>query len=89
MYLFTQLCKMMILATFFPTTEVSSGSLDVIGVSEFLNSACVCNYPLTFWGKKTLKVGDHVILPVCASVCLCFNVLIHFRAIDLNMDICL
>lgn len=34
MYLFTQLCKMLILATFFPTTEVSSGSLDVIG--EFM-----------------------------------------------------
>ena len=32
MYLFTQLCKMLVLATFFPTTEVASGSLDVIGV---------------------------------------------------------
>ena len=33
MYLFTQLCKMLVLATFFPTTEVASGGLDVIGVS--------------------------------------------------------
>ena len=30
-YLFTQLCKMLILATFFPATEVSTG-LDVVGV---------------------------------------------------------
>ncbi|KAK3107743.1 hypothetical protein FSP39_021269 [Pinctada imbricata] len=35
-YLFTQLCKMLILATFFPATEVSTGGLDVIG--EFLKS---------------------------------------------------
>lgn len=30
-YLFTQLCKMLVLATFFPPTEVSTDSLDVIG----------------------------------------------------------
>lgn len=30
-YLFTQLCKMLILATFFPATEVTSGGLDVMG----------------------------------------------------------
>ena len=34
-YLFTQLCKMLILATFFPATEVSTG-LDVVG--EFMKS---------------------------------------------------
>jgi len=33
-YLFTQLCKMLILATFFPTTEFSGETFDVIG--EFL-----------------------------------------------------
>lgn len=31
-YLFTQLCKMLVLATFFPTTEFVAGSLDVTGV---------------------------------------------------------
>ena len=31
-YLFTQLCKMLVLATFFPTTEVPTGSLDILGV---------------------------------------------------------
>ncbi|XP_053409226.1 transmembrane protein 147-like [Mercenaria mercenaria] len=30
-YLFTQLCKMLVLATFFPTTEVPTGSLDILG----------------------------------------------------------
>ncbi|KAK3581003.1 hypothetical protein CHS0354_013897 [Potamilus streckersoni] len=35
-YLFTQLCKMIILATFFPTSEVPTGGLDVIG--EFMKS---------------------------------------------------
>lgn len=30
-YLFTQLCKMLVLATFFPTNEISSGGLDVFG----------------------------------------------------------
>ncbi|RUS80121.1 hypothetical protein EGW08_012120 [Elysia chlorotica] len=35
-YLFTQLCKMLLLATFFPTTEAVAGSLDITG--EFLKS---------------------------------------------------
>ncbi|GFS20365.1 transmembrane protein 147-like [Elysia marginata] len=35
-YLFTQLCKMLLLATFFPTTEAAAGSLDITG--EFLKS---------------------------------------------------
>ncbi|KAK3801187.1 hypothetical protein RRG08_028197 [Elysia crispata] len=35
-YLFTQLCKMLLLATFFPTTEIVAGSLDITG--EFLKS---------------------------------------------------
>ncbi|XP_052804137.1 transmembrane protein 147-like [Mya arenaria] len=30
-YLFTQLCKMLILATFFPTTEIQTSGLDVLG----------------------------------------------------------
>ncbi|KAH3825876.1 transmembrane protein 147-like [Dreissena polymorpha] len=30
-YLFTQLCKMLILATFFPTNEVATESLDILG----------------------------------------------------------
>ncbi|XP_071959629.1 BOS complex subunit TMEM147-like [Antedon mediterranea] len=30
-YLFTQLCKMLILATFFPATEVSATHLDIVG----------------------------------------------------------
>ncbi|CAC5415106.1 Transmembrane protein 147 [Mytilus coruscus] len=34
-YMFTQLCKMLVLATFFPATEVSTG-LDVVG--EFMKS---------------------------------------------------
>lgn len=33
-YLFTQLCKMLVLATFFPSTEFSTGGVDVLG--EFL-----------------------------------------------------
>ncbi|XP_074652696.1 BOS complex subunit TMEM147-like [Tubulanus polymorphus] len=36
LYLFTQLCKMLVLATFFPSTDGLSGSLDVI--LEFLKS---------------------------------------------------
>ncbi|CAH1796762.1 unnamed protein product, partial [Owenia fusiformis] len=35
-YLFTQLCKMLVLATFFPGSDVAEGSLDVVG--EFLKS---------------------------------------------------
>ncbi|CAG5124422.1 unnamed protein product [Candidula unifasciata] len=35
-YLFTQLCKMLLLATFFPATEASAGGLDIAG--EFLKS---------------------------------------------------
>jgi len=35
-YLFTQLCKMLLLATFFPATETSVGNLDITG--EFLKS---------------------------------------------------
>ncbi|XP_059151934.1 BOS complex subunit TMEM147-like [Physella acuta] len=35
-YLFTQLCKMLLLATFFPATETASGGLDITG--EFLKS---------------------------------------------------
>ncbi|XP_012945381.1 transmembrane protein 147 [Aplysia californica] len=35
-YLFTQLCKMLLLATFFPATEAATGSLDITG--EFLKS---------------------------------------------------
>lgn len=31
-YLFTQLCKMLVLATFFPSTEFSTGGVDVLGV---------------------------------------------------------
>ena len=31
-YLFTQLCKMMLLATFFPESAVVAGGLDVTGV---------------------------------------------------------
>ena len=49
MYLFTQLCKMLVLATFFPTTEVASGSLDVIGVGH--KSVLVC----TNYNKKILS----------------------------------
>ncbi|KAL4228467.1 hypothetical protein ACF0H5_011514 [Mactra antiquata] len=30
-YLFTQLCKMLVLATFFPTTEIPVGGLDIFG----------------------------------------------------------
>ena len=33
-YLFTQLCKMLILATFFPATEFPAGTFDVVGVSH-------------------------------------------------------
>ncbi|XP_038065486.1 transmembrane protein 147-like [Patiria miniata] len=36
MYLFTQLCKMLILATFFPTSDGTTGHLDIIG--EFMKS---------------------------------------------------
>lgn len=36
MYLFTQLCKMMVLATFFPPTDMGGESLDVMG--EFFKS---------------------------------------------------
>ncbi|KAK2151922.1 hypothetical protein LSH36_345g00052 [Paralvinella palmiformis] len=36
LYLLTQLCKMIVLATFFPTSDISSDSLDVVG--EFLKS---------------------------------------------------
>ena len=32
-YMFTQLCKMMILATFFPASEMPVGGFDVTGVS--------------------------------------------------------
>ena len=32
-YLLTQLCKMLILATFFPASEAPAGSFDVVGVS--------------------------------------------------------
>ena len=32
-YLFTQLCKMLVLATFFPENEVPIGGFDVVGVS--------------------------------------------------------
>ncbi|PFX25793.1 transmembrane protein 147-like [Stylophora pistillata] len=35
-YLVTQLCKMLVLATFFPTSDVSAGHMDFIG--EFLRS---------------------------------------------------
>ncbi|XP_064617629.1 BOS complex subunit TMEM147-like [Liolophura sinensis] len=35
-YLFTQLCKMLVLATFFPASDVPTGSLDVVG--EFMKS---------------------------------------------------
>ncbi|BFZ25588.1 hypothetical protein BsWGS_28627 [Bradybaena similaris] len=35
-YLFTQLCKMLLLATFFPATEAAAGGLDIAG--EFLKS---------------------------------------------------
>ncbi|XP_027040556.1 transmembrane protein 147-like [Pocillopora damicornis] len=35
-YLVTQLCKMLVLATFFPTSDVSAGHIDFIG--EFLRS---------------------------------------------------
>lgn len=35
-YLFTQLCKMLLLATFFPSTETALGGLDITG--EFLKS---------------------------------------------------
>ena len=31
-YLFTQLCKMLVLATFFPASEVPAGGLDIVGV---------------------------------------------------------
>ena len=32
-YLFTQLCKMLVLATFFPASEVPAGGFDIVGVS--------------------------------------------------------
>lgn len=41
-YLFTQLCKMLLLATFFPTSDFSSGNVDF--VAEFM--------------KTTVDVGD-------------------------------
>ena len=31
-YMFTQLCKMLLLATFFPMSEVPAGGFDVVGV---------------------------------------------------------
>ena len=31
-YMFTQLCKMLILATFFPTSDLSDSSFDLVGV---------------------------------------------------------
>ena len=31
-YLFTQLCKMLVLATFFPASDVPVGGFDVVGV---------------------------------------------------------
>ena len=34
-YLFTQLVKMLVLATFFPTFDGAEGSFDVIGVRSF------------------------------------------------------
>ncbi|XP_014674414.1 PREDICTED: transmembrane protein 147-like [Priapulus caudatus] len=36
MYMFTQLCKMMVLATFFPAADTVGGNFDVVG--EFLKS---------------------------------------------------
>lgn len=31
-YLFTQLCKMLVLATFFPASEIPVGAFDIVGV---------------------------------------------------------
>ena len=31
-YMFTQLCKMLVLATFFPPSDVPAGGMDVVGV---------------------------------------------------------
>ena len=39
--MFTQLCKMMLLATFFPESAVAAGGLDVTGVRQRCNSLTV------------------------------------------------
>lgn len=54
-YLVTQLCKMMVLATFFPTTEGSSGHLDILG--EFMKSTVDLGDLIGFYLILTSVVG--------------------------------
>lgn len=55
MYIVMQLCKMLILATFFPPGDVSSvGGFDVLGVSEPWNELTLLHFILSYNGPQQM-----------------------------------